>query len=1344
MKRLALFVGIDQYDDQGITPLRCAARDARQLAAVFEHRLAFSTPVVLTEKELNAGRSVMRELRRIEGELSEGDLFVLFFAGHGKATESDQIFLLPSVSRRQLERGVTAGADVLSYKAIKAETEAWKGVQRVFIFDACRSPLPREEAENRDGHSDVHFAGEVIFRDPKLAASAQAEAVAPLVVLNSCQDQQKAEELENYEEGHGLFTAALLEELKARAAGSQSVILDDEFSQTLGKRMQQLARKYRQRETSQAPLLVGPQVRLYGPEASQNHQIRRLLDEFEAQLAAGQLERPVGECCRDTLTQLASQQYDVTARRELSGRLQLALDEQKKQGRLQRDEQRIEAARLLGTPEAFANYLSTCEECAHAGEARAAIAEARNAKDAEQASRNAEDDQAWLDIQNEADSLDDLEAKRALFQRYIDTWFKHRVAAKARVDELTEAIRQAEAERKRYAEDEAAWQAAQAELVASQGLAEQRAVYQRYAEQWQNHQREALAEIARLEQAIALAAEAEARRQADANAWQDTQQVVAATTDLQAQRTAYKQYVDKWENQRQQALAEVARLDEAIRQAAIAAADAAAWQVALASVDATEDMYAQREVYQAYADQWQAHRITALTEISKLDAAIQKAEKLAAQTQADEAAWQATLNAVAGAERQGKRAAYQAYAQEWQLHREQALAEIAKLDVVIRQAEEEAARMAADAAAWQTTLSGVAATADLEAQKRCYQSYADQWQERRDEALADIARLERAIAQAAAEHKAQVSADEAAWLKTQKAIATMSGLHEQRSAYQHYATSWLIHRDEALMHIAQLDRQIQQAQMAEEKAQERARADAAAWQSVETLLASTASLAEKRDACKHYANQWHNHRDEALSRIASFEQEIRQEQETAAARAAADEEAWRQACTGNNPDAYQCYLKECTEGQHVAEAQAKLLTFEQQQADEKAWQLASTDGGEAAYRSYLAQHPQGLYRGAAIGRLALFEERERAENSSWDTARGQNTASAYQRYLEHYPEGLHASEAAALLQQRELAARHWQEIVATATMTELDAFARQFPDAPEVAEAKARKAKLRTKKSYWLVLPAAGVLGLFFLFKSSPKPDGQAMEALESASAVVEAAQPLPFRDCEAGCPELVAMPSGTFQMGSPAEEVGRGNDEGPQTTVSFASGFAIATREVTFAEWDACVADGACRHQPDDEGMGRDQHPVINISFDDTKDYLGWLSRKAGKTYRLPSEAEWEYAARAGTTTPYQTGATISTAQAQFAADKAAKVGQFPPNAWGLYDMQGNVAEWVADCDTPDYQHAAATGQPQTGGDCSKRIIRGGGWSSTEQVLRLANRDRGETGQRMATVGFRVTRDQP
>ena len=244
------------------------------------------------------------------------------------------------------------------------------------------------------------------------------------------------------------------------------------------------------------------------------------------------------------------------------------------------------------------------------------------------------------------------------------------------------------------------------------------------------------------------------------------------------------------------------------------------------------------------------------------------------------------------------------------------------------------------------------------------------------------------------------------------------------------------------------------------------------------------------------------------------------------------------------------------------------------------------------------------------------------------------------------------------------------------------------------------------------------------------------------------------FRDCP-GCPEMVVVPSGSFMMGSPSSEEGRDGDEGPVHRVTFKRPFAVGVYEVTFGEWDACVSGGGCGgHRPSDGGWGRGRHPVMNVSWDDAQAYVRWLSRKTGEEYRLLSESEWEYVARAGTTTPFHTGATISTGQANYDGnytygsgrkgryiEKTVEVGSYAPNRFGLYDVHGNVWEWTEDCWNDSYRGAPSDGSAWKSGDCSRRVVRGGSWVNTPWNLRSAHRNGLTAGIRDYLVGFRVAR---
>ncbi len=234
------------------------------------------------------------------------------------------------------------------------------------------------------------------------------------------------------------------------------------------------------------------------------------------------------------------------------------------------------------------------------------------------------------------------------------------------------------------------------------------------------------------------------------------------------------------------------------------------------------------------------------------------------------------------------------------------------------------------------------------------------------------------------------------------------------------------------------------------------------------------------------------------------------------------------------------------------------------------------------------------------------------------------------------------------------------------------------------------------------------------------------------------------FRDCPE-CPEMVVVPAGRFTMGStwPAEP-NRDSDEGPTHEVNIRS-FALGKYEVTFAEYESCVQDGVCSYRPDDAGWGRDYRPVLNMAWNDAQSYVTWLSRKSRKSYRLPSESEWEYAARAGTTTPYSFGRTITPQQANFGRNvgKTSPVGSYPSNGWGLHDMHGNVWEWVEDCSHQSYEGAPRDGSAWTTGNtlCGQRVLRGGSWYDVPRLLRAANRSWVYSSVRVDEHGFRVAR---
>ncbi len=252
--------------------------------------------------------------------------------------------------------------------------------------------------------------------------------------------------------------------------------------------------------------------------------------------------------------------------------------------------------------------------------------------------------------------------------------------------------------------------------------------------------------------------------------------------------------------------------------------------------------------------------------------------------------------------------------------------------------------------------------------------------------------------------------------------------------------------------------------------------------------------------------------------------------------------------------------------------------------------------------------------------------------------------------------------------------------------------------------------------------------------------------------------------------PKLTVLAAGDFMMGSSATEPYRSASEGPQHLVHIGYSLAVGTNDVTRAEYGAFVADTGYAPKDNDgcyiwsgkafdksatAGWNRpgfdqtDTDPVVCVSWNDANAYAAWLSRKTGHTYRLLSEAEWEYAARGGTTTAYYWGDKAERGHADcnlcsWEGKRTAPSGSFPPNPFGLNDMAGNAWQWIADCYQDSYANAPTNGAPSLTGDCDYRVLRGGSWYGKIRFSRSANRDRDIGAGRYSTDGFRVARTLP
>ena len=443
-------------------------------------------------------------------------------------------------------------------------------------------------------------------------------------------------------------------------------------------------------------------------------------------------------------------------------------------------------------------------------------------------------------------------------------------------------------------------------------------------------------------------------------------------------------------------------------------------------------------------------------------------------------------------------------------------------------------------------------------------------------------------------------------------------------------------------------------------------------------------------------------------------------------------------------------------------------------------QTANLSVGPSSVPVVLSMAPPGGFPARPV--LPVLVSGEPPEEAAWERARSSDTASAYEVYLSAHPSGRYVSEArrlrdAALERERSRA---------------VDDRAPPPPD-PDLRHAEAEKSLGLSREDRIGVqrgLESAGGLvgsadGIFGPRTRAALQAWQEKRGLtstgyltrEQAEALIALGRDAAlerergpevgdvFRDC-ADCPEMVVVPSGSFMMGSPPSEEGRYDDEGPVHRVSIPSAFAVGVYEVTRGEFGRFVSStgrsmgNGCWYWTGEwrQGSGRswrspgfsqtDLHPVVCVSRRDARAYVAWLSRETGEAYRLLSESEWEYVARAGTRTRYHWGDAIGrnlancwSCGSRWDGESTSPVGSFGTNAFGLHDVHGNVQEWVEDCKYNSYAGAPRDGSAWKGGDCSLRVLRGGSWGLSPRYLRAANRGWYVTGFRFNDVGFRVAR---
>ncbi|WP_298917747.1 SUMF1/EgtB/PvdO family nonheme iron enzyme [uncultured Algimonas sp.] len=439
-------------------------------------------------------------------------------------------------------------------------------------------------------------------------------------------------------------------------------------------------------------------------------------------------------------------------------------------------------------------------------------------------------------------------------------------------------------------------------------------------------------------------------------------------------------------------------------------------------------------------------------------------------------------------------------------------------------------------------------------------------------------------------------------------------------------------------------------------------------------------------------------------------------------------------------------------------------------ADEAAWVAALEKDTLEGYRDYLDAFPDGRFADKAQEQIDAYD------NRAWETAEQRNTIAGYEDYLADWEDGLHADTArervaqmkaardAAAADAAERAAQEradWERAARENTVASYEAYLAKHPAGPNADEARARISAMQASaadKAAWQAAEAAGTADAYQQYLTS-FPQGA---HVASAIAALERLRPSvgkTFRDCDA-CPSMTVLPGGNDVLGAADTDDSARANEKPARPVTFQSPFAMSVHEVTFAQYDACVAAGGCGTRPGDEGWGRGSRPVVNVAFADAQSYAAWLSQETGFAYALPSEAQWEYAARAGANDvhpggspealcAFANGASSETSVAWAnractdpGVSRTLPVGTLSANGFGLRDMIGNVAEWTLDCNTLNLRDAPVDGRPDARGSCGQRVVRGGSWFSGADDLRYSARSMLRRGDRNDFTGFRVVRN--
>ena len=400
----------------------------------------------------------------------------------------------------------------------------------------------------------------------------------------------------------------------------------------------------------------------------------------------------------------------------------------------------------------------------------------------------------------------------------------------------------------------------------------------------------------------------------------------------------------------------------------------------------------------------------------------------------------------------------------------------------------------------------------------------------------------------------------------------------------------------------------------------------------------------------------------------------------------------------------------------------------------QAWVKALETDTLEGYREYLKSFPTGANADKARAEIRRFDDEAFEEASQIDTL------SSYESYIKEFPNGAHVSEAKAAIKaiqnarsaaQRKAAQEKaaWQKAATANTVDGYQTYLNAYPGGANAAEARSRLDAMNAKSADDRAFNAAKNLNTKTAYQTymSSYPQGQHIPAAMKAIDHLTPRAGGDLKDCDV-CPPMKILASGGFQQGAGPDDALARSSEKPERRVDFANMFAIGVTEVTFAQWKACVSGGGCA-AVSDQGWGGGTRPVINVTWGQAKGYADWLSQKTGERYSLPSESQWEYAARGGEIRPFlggstkgvcvfangagqESGASWANPDCQDpAGDRTMPAGSLASNKFGLKDVLGNVAEWTLDCGSLNYRDSPADGSANMRGSCRQRITRGGSW---------------------------------